>query len=142
MQQLQLEPHPEGGFYRETFRDERAVEGGRSASTAILYLLPAGAKSKLHRLDAAECWHAYLGAPGHQPRRGRPGVFDTLLASWHRAPRLSRPNGLPCACGPCPHPPWIPPQLSPHTHPCRRARHSCAAGRAGPWASAADGGRA
>lgn len=63
VQQLQLEPHPEGGFYRETFRDERAVEGGRSASTAILYLLPAGAKSKLHRLDAAECWHAYLGGP-------------------------------------------------------------------------------
>lgn len=37
---------------------------GRAASTAILYLLPAGAKSKLHRLDASECWHTYLGAAG------------------------------------------------------------------------------
>ncbi|PRW57882.1 cupin family [Chlorella sorokiniana] len=62
IQRLQLEPHPEGGFYRETFRDAHQVDG-RAASTAILYLLPAGAKSKLHRLDASECWHAYLGGP-------------------------------------------------------------------------------
>ncbi|KAI8471743.1 MAG: RmlC-like cupin domain-containing protein [Monoraphidium minutum] len=59
---LRLAPHPEGGFYAETFRDAAEV-GGRSASTAILYLLPRGAKSKLHRLDASECWHAYLGGP-------------------------------------------------------------------------------
>ena len=61
IQQLGLQPHPEGGYYKETFRDERQTEGGRAASTAILYLLPAGAKSKLHRIDASECWHAYLG---------------------------------------------------------------------------------
>jgi predicted cupin superfamily sugar epimerase len=59
--QLGLSPHPEGGFYKETFRDARAVADGRAASTAILYLLPRGAKSKLHRLDASECWHSYLG---------------------------------------------------------------------------------
>lgn len=61
IQQLELQPHPEGGFYKETFRDERHIDGGRAASTAILYLLPKGAKSKMHRIDASECWHAYLG---------------------------------------------------------------------------------
>lgn len=67
VQQLGLQPHPEGGFYRETFRDAAPAggggAGGRAASTAILYLLPAGAKSSLHRLDASECWHAYMGGP-------------------------------------------------------------------------------
>jgi hypothetical protein len=63
VQILGLQPHPEGGFYKETFRDDAAAASGsgRAASTAILYLLPAGAKSKLHRLDASECWHAYMG---------------------------------------------------------------------------------
>ncbi|HEY8066932.1 MAG TPA: cupin domain-containing protein [Methylosinus sp.] len=60
---LGLEPHPEGGFYRETFRDARAVENGRAASTAIYYLLGAGEVSAWHRVDAAEIWHFYAGAP-------------------------------------------------------------------------------
>ena len=60
---LGLAPHPEGGFYRETFRDPRAVEDGRAASTAIYYLLGAGEVSAWHRVDAAEIWHFYAGAP-------------------------------------------------------------------------------
>jgi predicted cupin superfamily sugar epimerase len=60
---LELSPHPEGGFYRETFRDARAVEGGRAASTAIYFLLGAGEVSAWHRVDAAEIWHYYAGAP-------------------------------------------------------------------------------
>jgi predicted cupin superfamily sugar epimerase len=59
---LDLAPHPEGGFYRETFRDTRAV-AGRAASTAIYYLLPAGQISAWHRVDAAEIWHWHAGAP-------------------------------------------------------------------------------
>lgn len=59
---LELSPHPEGGFYRETFRDPRAVDG-RAASTAIYYLLPAGQVSAWHRVDAAEIWHWHAGAP-------------------------------------------------------------------------------
>lgn len=59
---LDLAPHPEGGFYRETFRDARA-KGGRAASTAIYFLLPGGAPSRWHRVDAAEGWHHYAGAP-------------------------------------------------------------------------------
>jgi uncharacterized protein len=59
---LGLAPHPEGGFYRETFRAP-AVEGGRGASTAIYYLLRAGDVSAWHRVDADEVWHHYAGAP-------------------------------------------------------------------------------
>jgi len=59
---LALTPHPEGGHYRETFRDARTVEG-RSASTAIYYLLARGERSSWHRIDAAEIWHYYAGAP-------------------------------------------------------------------------------
>jgi hypothetical protein len=59
---LDLAPHPEGGYYRETFRDPQGA-GGRAASTAIYYLLPAGQVSAWHRVDAAEVWHWHAGAP-------------------------------------------------------------------------------
>jgi predicted cupin superfamily sugar epimerase len=60
---LDLAPHPEGGHYRETFRDHHLVEGGRAASTAIYFLLAAGERSRWHRIDAVEVWHWYAGAP-------------------------------------------------------------------------------
>ncbi|MXN65091.1 cupin [Stappia sp. GBMRC 2046] len=60
---LQMEPHPEGGFYKETFRDPQCDEAGRAASTAIYYLLPGGAVSAWHRVDAVEIWHWYAGGP-------------------------------------------------------------------------------
>jgi predicted cupin superfamily sugar epimerase len=59
---LGLERHPEGGWYRETFRDERGHQG-RPHSTAILFLLPDGEVSHWHRVDAVETWHWYGGAP-------------------------------------------------------------------------------
>jgi predicted cupin superfamily sugar epimerase len=59
---LDLAPHPEGGFYRETFRDPRQMDG-RSVATAIYYLLPAGQVSAWHRVDAGEIWHWHAGAP-------------------------------------------------------------------------------
>lgn len=59
---LGLAPHPEGGHFRETFRDA-ADDGGRGASTAIYYLLKAGERSHWHRVDAAEVWHWHAGAP-------------------------------------------------------------------------------
>ncbi len=59
---LDLRPHPEGGHYRETFRDPREVDG-RSAGTAIYYLLDIGETSEWHRVDAAEIWHWHAGAP-------------------------------------------------------------------------------
>ena len=59
---LELKPHPEGGHFRETFRDARVIERGRSASTAIYFLLARGERSHWHRVDAAEVWHWYAGA--------------------------------------------------------------------------------
>jgi uncharacterized protein len=58
---LNLAPHPEGGYFRETFRD--GGPAGRSHSTAIFFLLTAGQVSRWHRVDAAEVWHFYRGAP-------------------------------------------------------------------------------
>jgi uncharacterized protein len=59
---LDLKPHPEGGHYRETFRHV-PPQGGRGAMTAIYYLLQDGEVSAWHRVDAAEIWHFYAGAP-------------------------------------------------------------------------------
>ena len=61
IRRLRLERHPEGGWFRETFRDAGAP-GGRGASTAIYYLLRSGEVSHWHRVDAAEVWHWYAGA--------------------------------------------------------------------------------
>ena len=59
---LGMTPHPEGGWYVETFRD--APLGGRGLSTAIYYLLEQGQRSHWHRvIDAAEIWHFHNGAP-------------------------------------------------------------------------------
>ncbi len=59
---LELKPHPEGGHYRETFRDTRTDGNGRSRSTAIYFLLARGERSHWHRIDAAEIWHYYAGS--------------------------------------------------------------------------------
>jgi predicted cupin superfamily sugar epimerase len=72
---LGLQPHPEGGHYRETYRHTGA-ESGRGDCTAIFYLLAAGERSAWHRVDAVEIWHWYAGAPlalsiaedGHDPQ--------------------------------------------------------------------------
>jgi uncharacterized protein len=58
---LDLKPHPEGGHYRETFRDSNLDMEGRSRSTAIYFLLARGERSHWHRIDAAEVWHYYAG---------------------------------------------------------------------------------
>lgn len=59
---LDLKPHPEGGCYAETFRDDEPAEG-RAHSTAIYYLLREGEVSAWHKVDAVEIWHWYAGAP-------------------------------------------------------------------------------
>jgi predicted cupin superfamily sugar epimerase len=58
---LGLKPHPEGGYFRETFKDTNGE--GRAFSTAIYFLLKANEVSRWHRVDAAEVWHFYRGAP-------------------------------------------------------------------------------
>lgn len=60
---LDLKPHSEGGHFRETFRDSATDAKARAASTAIYFLLARGERSHWHRVDAAEVWHHYAGAP-------------------------------------------------------------------------------
>lgn len=92
---LQLEPHPEGGWYRQTFVSPSA--GTRAASTAIYYLLEAGQHSHWHRVDADEVWHFYAGAP-LELRMSKDGVRETrhvlgsdVLAGQH--PQIVVPAG-------------------------------------------------
>lgn len=59
---LGLAPHPEGGWYRQTWVEARA-DDARPAGTAIYYLLAEGQRSHWHRVDATEIWHFYAGAP-------------------------------------------------------------------------------
>lgn len=59
---LDLKPHPEGGHFRETFRDAAVDADGRSRSTAIYFLLAKGERSHWHRIDAVEIWHWHAGS--------------------------------------------------------------------------------
>jgi predicted cupin superfamily sugar epimerase len=77
---LGLEPHPEGGHYRETFRDT-AADGGRGAVTVISYLLRAGERSAWHRIDAVEIWHFYAGAPLELLVAGESGRRAVILGA-------------------------------------------------------------
>ena len=87
---LGMVPHPEGGYYREVFRAPLRLaglegKGGRSASTSIYYLLPAGTFSAFHFVRGSdEIWHHYLGDPvelhtlspehGHEVKRLGPAI--------------------------------------------------------------------
>ncbi|MCL6683753.1 cupin domain-containing protein [Sphingomonas alba] len=57
---LQLAPHPEGGWYRETWRAE-ATEGERAAASAVLYVIQPGQRSHWNRVDADEVWLWHAG---------------------------------------------------------------------------------
>lgn len=78
---LDLEPHPEGGHFKEMFRDPSTNEGGRSASTTIYYLLKAGQSSSFHRIDACEGWHHYAGGPLNIVELNRSGPIVTKLGT-------------------------------------------------------------
>ena len=61
---LGLSPHPEGGFYKETYRAGQTIgSGDRAVSTGIYFLLRSHEFSHLHRIDADEMWHFYQGSP-------------------------------------------------------------------------------
>jgi uncharacterized protein len=72
IQQYKLEPHPEGGWYKETYRSLELIaatalperfSGARAFSTAIYFLLEAGNFSAFHKIKSDECWHFYSGDP-------------------------------------------------------------------------------
>jgi predicted cupin superfamily sugar epimerase len=94
---LGLMRHPEGGWFRETFRDASLTAGTRAASTAIYYLLQAGEVARWHRVDAAEVWHWYAGAPLRLSLAHDGGMRQTLLlgpdlASGAEPQRVVRPR--------------------------------------------------
>lgn len=97
IKKLGLLPHPEGGYFKETFRDDGGAIG-RAASTAIYYLLKKGEVSHWHRVDAAEVWHWYAGAPLElsQAREGKKPVSETLgpdiMAG--QSPQIVVPRGV------------------------------------------------
>jgi predicted cupin superfamily sugar epimerase len=108
---LKLSPHPEGGFYRETYRAEEVLAadalpkryaGGRRMSTAIYFLLCSGEISRFHRLRTDEVWHFYEGSPlrlhillpdgrytapvlGHKPGRGARFQYVVPRGAWFGA---------------------------------------------------------
>ncbi len=94
---LELAPHPEGGWFKETFRDEPGPDG-RALSTAIFFLLQAGEESAWHRIDAVEVWHFYDGAPLalKLARQGEPAVTVMLGKDLDRGekPQVVIPCGV------------------------------------------------
>ncbi len=90
---LGLQPHPEGGHFREAFRDPQTIDGKRGFSTAIYYLLARGEHSHWHRVDAVEMWHWHAGAPLKLgvTEDGKPATWLTLGADL--AAR-QRPQGI------------------------------------------------
>lgn len=114
---LDLQPHPEGGHFRESFRDGPAPGTSRSASTAIYFLLRQGEVSRWHRVDAAEGWHWYAGAALELEIAppGGPAVATTLgpdliasqrpqavvpLGHWQRARSLGAWTLMGCTVAP------------------------------------------
>lgn len=75
---LELAPHPEGGHFRETFRDDQTIDG-RSVATAIYYLLAEHEASHWHSVDAGEIWHHYMGDPLELRIADQAGVRIILL---------------------------------------------------------------
>jgi hypothetical protein len=88
---LGLEPHPEGGWYRRTFAD--VSPGGRAHSTLIYYLLEAGDRSAWHRIDSAEVWHWYAGAPLELRLEASASILGNDLTAGQRPQGVVPPHG-------------------------------------------------
>lgn len=63
VEHLGLQRHPEGGWYKETWRGASEIDGQRGIGTAILFVLAEGERSHWHRVDATELWLYHAGAP-------------------------------------------------------------------------------
>ena len=90
---LGLQPHPEGGHFRETFRSAVPIDGGRrAASTAIWYLLEAGDFSSWHCVSSDEVWHHYDGGPLALWTLSEAGLQRTVLGrDWAAGERPQQP---------------------------------------------------
>lgn len=82
IQEFKLLPHPEGGFYKETFRDKRGFYQEaefKSYSTLIYYLLRTGEISKFHSIPSDEIWHFYDGSPLELHTISPDGKYDIQI---------------------------------------------------------------
>ena len=111
IEQLQLEPHPEGGYYRETYRSLGSYPFGadtrfgtpRSWATAIYYLLKGQERSKLHRIHSDEIWFYHTGSPLQVhlfPEHGEPSYF-TLGVQAREGHTLQETVPAGCRFGAC-----------------------------------------
>jgi predicted cupin superfamily sugar epimerase len=118
IEQLKLEPHPEGGYYREIFRSADLVapadgRGSRAALTTIYFLLPAGIVSRWHRVSSDEVWHLYEGGPlevlsvdpafaalSRHELEARAPVCTVAAAHWQAARTLGDYALTGCTVGP------------------------------------------
>ena len=112
IQVLDLQPHPEGGHFRELHR-ETGRDGGRGAITSILFLLRAGEVSAWHRVDATEIWYFHAGAPlrlrigdgsetilGPDPTHGQIPQTAVPAYAWQSAESLGEWTLIGCAVAP------------------------------------------
>ena len=90
--ELNMQPHPEGGHFVETFRDGNS-DAGRAYSTAIYYLLGAGERSHWHKVDAVEVWHYHAGAP-LDLSIAEDGAAETLIRLGPAILTGERPQGI------------------------------------------------
>ena len=81
IERLELKPHPEGGWYRETWRSAAVLPDGRAASTSILFLLEAGQGSHWHRVDAEELWIHQAGGPIRLSTARGPNISRVILGA-------------------------------------------------------------
>lgn len=94
-----LGEHPEGGYFRETYRAEGVIPGtGRNFSTAVYYLLAAGQRSRLHRLKSDELWHFYLGGPLAVEQLFPDGRTETVLLGQDAAAGQRLQHAVPAGC--------------------------------------------
>lgn len=94
IRRLGLQPHPEGGYFLETWRDPDAADGTRGHGTAIYFLLTRGVTSRWHRVDAAEIWHHYAGAPLELLIGRNDPVADEAITLGPDLARDQRPQGI------------------------------------------------
>src|SRR5512140_3425383 len=87
IQQYALQPHPEGGWYKETYKSAELIQasalparfvGARAFSTAIYFLLEQGNFSAFHRIKSDECWHFHAGDPLDVYILRQDGILDVI----------------------------------------------------------------
>lgn len=102
-----LRPHPEGGYFRESYRCSELIPrtalaerfgGDRNYSTAIYFLLTAGSKSRLHRLKADELWHFYLGGPLRLVQLFEDGRLEEVVMGHDVAAGQKLQHAIPSGC--------------------------------------------